>query len=78
MPDNLSAELKQKCSVLKKKGKVMEAIVLLKTKTGIELGDAKAIGYHVSNGIKCHRCKKELEQKGQVLCSKCKSLNFVW
>ena len=45
---------------------------------GLSLSDAKALGFHISRaGDVCVRCKN-LVDKGETICSNCKSVNLNW
>ena len=56
-----------------------EAMRVLPASRDIELTDAKSIVFHITRkpGV-CHRCRAVLPSAGEVVCPKCKSLNFDW
>ena len=77
---NLTAEQERKISDTAKRVNRMQAIIELKEQTGLGLPEGKAVIYHLcDDGAKCHRCGQELtEDKKEINCPKCHSLNLRW
>ena len=77
---NLTAEQEREIFDTATRVSRMQAILKLKEKTGVGLAEAKAVIYHLcDDGAKCHRCGQELlEDKKEIICTKCRSLNLRW
>jgi hypothetical protein len=47
--------------------------------TGASMEDAKAVALHLTaRPAECHRCNSGLVGGTEVICAKCRSLNFDW
>src|SRR5262245_41934995 len=75
----IPADVRSRVVESARSGQRVHAIQYLHLRTRLALGDCKGIGFHITQtrGI-CHRCKTPLENSGQVVCRKCKSLNLDW
>ena len=76
----LPAEVKKEISAVAHRAGRMQAIVELRDRAKIGLGEAKAVAFHLSEeGGVCHRCRSRLTgQEEEQACSKCRSLNLRW
>jgi uncharacterized paraquat-inducible protein A len=75
----LSSEIRTRVVELRRTDRSLEAVRVLRISGAIELADAKSIVHHITRepGV-CHRCRASLPGEGQVVCPKCKALNFDW
>jgi hypothetical protein len=57
---------------------IVEAIRMLRSVSGCDLGQAKANVLHIRDaGSRCHKCQ-HLLPRGALLCSQCMSVNLDW
>jgi ribosomal protein L40E len=79
VPD-LPAEVKKKISAVAHRTGRIRAVLELRGKAKIGLGEAKAVAFHLSEeGGVCHWCRTRLtEQAEDQNCPKCRSLNLRW
>jgi Zn finger protein HypA/HybF involved in hydrogenase expression len=77
---NLTAELEREISDTAIRVGRMQAILKLKEKTGVGLAEGKTVIHHLcDDGAKCHRCGRELlDDRKEINCPKCRSLNLRW
>jgi len=79
LPPDLTEEIKGKLSTHPCEVRRVNAVLELKNRTNVGLGDAKAIAFHLSKGDTCHRCDTQLKRETSVQdCPKCRSLNLRW
>jgi hypothetical protein len=78
-PATTGAVVRETVAGLVRQNRLVEALRLLRERTGIGPGDAKAVAHHISSerGI-CHRCGDALQGGDPTLCPGCGSLNYDW
>jgi Zn finger protein HypA/HybF involved in hydrogenase expression len=78
VPDDWTRTKKSEIAKIVREDKFTSSILAMRTKSNLELTDAKNISLHISREKgTCHHCKTNLvEYEGN--CPKCKRLNLDW
>ncbi|HUI97563.1 MAG TPA: hypothetical protein VLX44_17540 [Xanthobacteraceae bacterium] len=76
-PLSLSADDKARTAT-EVRASAMAGAKWLHERFGLELGEAKALSFHVTRTVgQCHRCHRALQGEASI-CRQCRSANLDW
>ena len=79
LPVELENESQLELVKLSRSGRNIDAMIAMRLKYGLGLGDAKFITKHISRPKDhCADCGKKLLEDGVTNCPSCSGLNFNW